>query len=237
MSNYPITLDQGYEYLWQAGQQAVNSGVDPAEVEAFIAELAPLYEKRPRKLEKQPPLIVGVQAQPGDAVSNERGRIELPPGGEFNIWQQVLLAAALIPFPLVSIAVGAAKIAAASNRVTIGLGPQVTIGVGIAASLGAGLCVLPNAGLGYYGSISGMAGIVASISLTAQVTIVGGGLDKFGGWSWGVGIGGGEEIVGNAAALLTMGDSPQFLGITAGIGIGAGIPIEAYMIAQRTWAR
>lgn len=235
MLNNSMNPREGYEYLIQAAQQVVNSGADPAKVEAFVGELAPIYQRVPLKLEKQPLLTTVGAAAEVTAVSAERPRIELPTAAEFEWWQDALIGTAVMAIPPVGITVTASRGIAAFAGVTIGLGPQVTIGAGKGGSLGCGLCVTLNGKLGFYGSVGGLAGAMASISGTIQLTIIGGGVDKFSGWAWGAGIAGGEEIVGNAAALLSMTSPVQFLGITAGIGLGVGIPLEVFITAQHTW--
>lgn len=224
-----------YDYLLQTAQMVVNSGADPKEVEAYIAQLAPLYERPLPTFQKQP-LYVEETPQPlSAATSAERQRIMMPGAQEMSWWEDALVGAALFAIPTVGVLVNGARAVAAGTGRTIGIGPQVNLGLVGGASLGTGLIISNLGKLGWYGSVGGVAGFVASLAIGIQVTIIAGGIERFTGWSWGVGVAGGEFIVGNGAALLSMSNPPQFMGITVGGGIGIGIPVEVFVTAQHTW--
>lgn len=230
-----IGLRPEFEYLNQAAQQVVNSGADPAEVQAFLAELAPLYEITAPKLAKQP-LIVAPSAKgrlAAAAAPKKKTKISLPRATKLKWWQDAMIGTALMAWPPLGITVNASRGLAAAFKVTIGLGPQISAGLAAGGSLGCGLCLTVDGSLGFYGSLGPMVGWIYSVSGVVQVTIIAGGIDRFQGWAFGVGADGGEVIVGNAAALLDT--NMKFLGITAGIGAGAGIPFELFVSAQRTW--
>ncbi len=231
-----------------AAEAVVNSGAaDPAEVEQFVRELlAPqpvainLARPAANVFNAAPsPMAYGAasfDAAPPLPPEDRRGRIELPEGYEFSPWQDAIVGAALMLIPIVGIVVAAARAVTAVADVTVGVGPQITAGAGIGVSLGGGVLISNRGRLGGYGSIGGLVGAMASISATLQVTITGGGVERFRGWAWGAGIAGGELLVGNAAVLLTMTSPVQFLGVTVGVGVGYGIPLEVFVNAQHTWA-
>lgn len=118
---------------------------------------------------------------------------------------------------------------------SVGIGPQVGGGLGAGGALGYGLIFGKDGDLGVYGSAEIDIGFITSISLTAVVTIVQGGIGSFSGWNYGFAISGGEGIVGGAMALLN--DRSEFVGVSANVGIGAGFsPVDFYVAAQRGWA-
>jgi len=149
------------------------------------------------------------------------------------------LALQALPPPLgplvTALRLAAQASAAAGSPVTIGLGPSVGAGLGAGVSLGAGLLFGPNGEIGVYGSGQFDIGFVTSISATAQVTVVKGGVSGFGGWSMAATISGGEAIVGGASALFDM--SGNFQGVSVQAGIGAGFsPVDFYISVQRSVA-
>lgn len=118
---------------------------------------------------------------------------------------------------------------------SVGIGPQIGGGLGAGGALGYGLIFGKDGDLGVYGSAEIDIGFITSISATAVVTIVQGGLDAFSGWNYGFAISGGEGIVGGAMALLN--DRSEFVGVSANVGIGAGFsPVDFYVAAQRGWS-
>ena len=125
----------------------------------------------------------------------------------------------------------------AANRLgcSVGMGPQVGGGLGAGGALGAGIVFGKDGDLGIYGSAEIDVGFITSISATAVITIVKGGIDAFDGWSYGLAISGGEGIVGGAMALLD--GQSNFVGVSANIGIGAGFsPVDFFVAAQRGWS-
>lgn len=230
--NELIIKKEVYESLISVGQQVINSGANEEAVKSFIKELAPFYQKSLNDFKKQEIIIKETDL----LATNERVKVELPAANEFAWWQDALInAALLVASPAYVALLNIARGISAASSVTIGLGPQATGGILVGLGASCGFCTYPNGSLGYYGSFSGLAGAIASISLTLQITIIVGGKENFSGWVWGAGIDGGDVIVGNAAALLST--DTRFLGITAGIGIGLGIPFEVFVTAQHAWAR
>jgi hypothetical protein len=224
-----------YDYLLQTAQMVVNSGADPKEVEAYIAQLAPLYERSAPTFQKQSIYVEEAAPRPVAEAAAERQRILMPSAQEMPWWEDALVGAALFAIPPVGALVNGARAVTAGTGRTVGIGPQVNLGLVGGVSLGTGLIISNQGKLGWYGSVGGVAGFVASLAIGIQVTIIGGGVERFTGWSWGVGVAGGEVIVGNGAALLDMSNPPQFIGITVGGGIGIGIPVEVFITAQHTW--
>jgi hypothetical protein len=160
--------------------------------------------------------------------------VEPPPIFEISGWKRELIMGAIeiLTGPL-GATIGALRAAAATFGVSIGLGPGVSAGFINGAGLGVGLIFGPHGEVGAYGQAELDVGLITSISATMQVTIVNGGLSAFNGWGTAVAIGGGEEIVGGAAALFN--DKGEFVGVTlqAGVGVGAS-PVDIYLAAQRS---
>ena len=122
-----------------------------------------------------------------------------------------------------------------SHGCSVGVGPQIGGGLGAGGALGYGVIFGKDGDLGVYGSAEIDIGFITSISATACVTIVQGGIDAFNGWNYGFAISGGEGIVGGAMILLN--DKSEFVGASANVGIGAGFsPIDFYVAAQRGWS-
>jgi hypothetical protein len=213
------------ENILPMSQHLIAVGVDAREIDAFLQEY---FGSTPVAA------TTDIASLPPE---DRRARVSLPPARQFEWWEEALLIAGIsIASPILGAFVALARGLAMASGNTLALGPQLSVGAGVGVSLGAGLLATPNYRIGVYGSVGGVAGLVASIGLTAQVTIVRGGLDRFTGLCWGVGVSGGEAVVGNAVALLTATQPPQFFGVTFGAGIGAGIPFEVFVQAQHTWA-
>jgi Papain-like cysteine protease AvrRpt2/Protein of unknown function (DUF3238) len=122
-----------------------------------------------------------------------------------------------------------------SQGCSVGVGPQVGAGLGAGGALGYGVIFGKDGDLGVYGSAEIDIGFITSISATACVTIVQGGIDAFNGWNAGFAISGGEGVVGGAMILLN--DKSEFVGASANIGVGVGFsPIDFYVAAQRGWS-
>jgi papain like cysteine protease AvrRpt2/permuted papain-like amidase YaeF/Yiix C92 family enzyme len=167
-------------------------------------------------------------------VSNDRRNVTPPSVRRLPTWETALVEAALSAFagPLGPV-ITALPAAARAGGVSIGLGPAVGAGVGAGGSLGVGVVFGPDGGIGVYGSAEFDTGFIASISATAQITIVRGGIESFNGWSVAAAISGGEEIVGGAAALFDT--SGTFQGVSFQLGVGAGLtPIDFYVAVQRS---
>lgn len=123
--------------------------------------------------------------------------------------------------------------AARAAGVSIGLGPSVGAGLGAGGGLGVGVIFGADGGIGVYGAAEFDNGFLASISATAQVTVVRGGIENFNGWGFAVAIAGGEEIYGGAAALFDT--SGTFQGVSFQLGVGAGLtPVDFYVAVQRS---
>jgi N-acetyl-anhydromuramyl-L-alanine amidase AmpD/V8-like Glu-specific endopeptidase len=122
-----------------------------------------------------------------------------------------------------------------SHGCSVGVGPQIGAGLGGGGAAGYGIIFGKDGDLGVYGSLEIDIGFITSISATACVTIVQGGIDAFNGWNYGFAISGGEGIVGGAMILLN--DRSEFVGASANVGIGAGFsPVDFYVAAQHGWS-
>lgn len=135
--------------------------------------------------------------------------------------------------PLLTALRAAAQLSGAAGApVSIGFGPAVGGGLFSGGSLGAGIIFGPNGELGVYGAGQLNVGFILSISLTAQITVVRGGIESFNGISNAVVVSGGEGIVGGGAALFDQ--NMNFQGISVEAGIGAGFsPIDFYVAVQK----
>lgn len=124
-------------------------------------------------------------------------------------------------------------------NITIGVGPSLGIGVQGGVSGGFGMVFAPGRRIGFYGSRSGIIGWIYSAGATAQVTVVRGGPEVFGGESRMAGVS--VDTVGwldtgllgvPVAVHQISNTAGQETGFTLEIGVSAGVPvislIEAY---------
>lgn len=145
---------------------------------------------------------------------------------------KVAILAAPPPFgTLFSVLIDAANALGCS----VGFGPQVGAGLGVGGQLGVGVIFGKDGDLGVYGATEIDIGFITSISATANITIVQGGIDAFNGWNYALAISGGEGVVGGGAILLDT--NSNFVGVSGNIGVGVGFsPIDFYVAAQRSWS-
>jgi uncharacterized protein YycO len=205
------------ESLEATRAQIIASGVPAAEVDAFLASI-------------QGTSVGMARAR---ALSNKPFEIILPSVSILKDWQVTALLAALsLSAPWFAPMIPLAMTAANSFGVTIGVGPSISGGLVVGAGLGIGVLFAPGNKVGAYGSVSGIGGIIASISATCQLTVVKGGPDVFGGKSLAVGVsvdlGEGPSVAGHA--LFTT--DGKFNGVTAEVGLTAGIPLPFEAFAQ-----
>jgi hypothetical protein len=115
----------------------------------------------------------------------------------------------------------------------IGIGPNAGGGLLVAGGLGAGL-FLHRGGLGYYGSLGWMAGLVGNVSLGVHVTVVKGGAEAFLGLDHAVSV-----SVAPALASVTLLYTPEhrFIGASVGWGVGQSFPLEACVGVFKTYGR
>ncbi|WP_169307264.1 papain-like cysteine protease family protein [Chitiniphilus eburneus] len=126
---------------------------------------------------------------------------------------------------------------AVANRfnVSIGIGPSASVGFLIGGGIGAGLIFAPGDQIGYYGQFDIRGGWIDSASVELQITIVGGGIDSFGGISWAVAAEVDAGVSVSAQALFNT--SLQFQGVTFGLGLGLGVePIQVFLSLQGSYA-
>ncbi|GAA5785138.1 papain-like cysteine protease family protein [Chitiniphilus shinanonensis] len=126
---------------------------------------------------------------------------------------------------------------AVANRfnVSIGIGPSASVGFLIGGGVGAGLIFAPGDQVGYYGQFDIRGGWIDSASVELQITIVGGGIDSFGGISWAIAAEVDAGVSVSAQALFNT--SLQFQGVTFGLGLGLGVePIQVFLSLQGSYA-
>lgn len=167
------------------------------------------------------------------AVTAERQPVTAPSVTRLTGWQTTLAqgALAVLGGPL-GPAIAALPAAAQAAGVSIGVGPAVGAGLGAGVGLGVGLVFGADGGLGVYGAAEFEVGFLASISATAQVTVVRGGLESFNGWGLAAAVSAGEGLVGGAAALFDL--VGNFQGVSFQLGVGVGLtPVDFYVAVQR----
>jgi len=129
--------------------------------------------------------------------------------------------------------------------VTLGFGAGLTGALGAGGGAGGGIVFAPGRRIGFYGSLSGVAGHVYSAGVSAQLTVVRGGPESFGGNSYTAGVT--VETIGwfdagtigaPVGAHVIFGSDNRPIGITAEVGVSAGLPvvslIEVYGQAVHT---
>lgn len=124
-----------------------------------------------------------------------------------------------------------------SYGVTLGLGVGLTAGVGAGFGGGVGLVFAPGRRIGFYGSRADVMGWIASGSLSAQMTLIKGGPEVFGGNSMLVGVA--VETIGwFDAGLIGMPIGAHMIvtdagpvGATFEFGIGVGVPVVSLVEA------
>ena len=169
--------------------------------------------------------------------------ITLPGITRLEGWKSKLLlnAVGFINPALAPILTGAI-VATNAYDMTIGIGPNVSGGAGGGYTFGAGLVFAPGAVVGVYGTANVNIGFLASISATASVTVIDGGIESFAGQAVGVTlalslfklIGGSGTLIFRSMAELRKGNVKPF-GFTAEVGIGAGLsPVEVFVSLQNT---
>lgn len=129
-------------------------------------------------------------------------------------------------------------------NITLGLGSAIGGGVAGGVSGGAGIVFAPGRRVGFYGALSGVAGAVASGGIMAQVTVVRGGPEAFGGASFTSGVN--VATIGwfdaglfdiPLGAHVIFDPQRRSIGFTTEMGISAGVPgyslVEAF--GQAVW--
>jgi hypothetical protein len=206
-------------------QRLQSQGVVSAEIDQFLAQVAPQYAQ---------------SASVARALSGERTQITLPGGQVLSSWQAELLLAAItaaLPggFVLRALIPGIQALCTRFN-VTVGVGPAITGGFAVGLGAGAGLLFAPNNQIGFYGTLSGVVGAIVSISATMQVTIIKGGPANFGGNAMAAGLTVGVDApVGPTGGVWAIFSNGQFAGVTFEVGVSAGLsPLETYAQFQHT---
>ncbi len=154
--------------------------------------------------------------------------ITLPTGHTLSGWQVHAFRALLQSMPNGSgtILLAAMDISNAANC-TIGIGVGVSggaaAGAGFGGLAGAGVLCAPGNKIGYYGTAGGMGGILMEVSASAQVTVVKGGVENFGGVALAVGGSFYAEFGGGGCVLFTPGG--EFLGVAVEGGVGVGFSV------------
>lgn len=174
------------------------------------------------------PLIVG-----------DRRPVKPPPSSALRGAAHIAAEAALLALSgplapvIVALRLAARASGAAGMPVSIGLGPATAAGLFSGATFGAGVIFGPSGELGVYGTAQFDVGFLTSINLTAQLTVVRGGIETFSGWSNSATVSGGEGCVGGGSALFD--DHGNFQGISVQAGIGAGLsPVDFFVSVQRS---
>ncbi len=215
LSRHPMALTStsSSSHLQQVIQQLVASGVDEAEIRAFLLQ----YDPQGRVVN----FSIPVRAFEGMSI-------HLPGGIVFDGWKAKALMAVLGSQPIF-MAAGASLAAILELcdrfKVTVGIGPAVAAGAALGSSLGVGILFAPRYKIGFYGSGATIEGIIDSVSASIQLTIIHGNA---------------QDFSGNAMAMggtLDLSEGPgigvhflfkpngQFLGVTGELSASLGVPI------------
>ncbi len=150
----------------------------------------------------------------------------------------VQAALALNPtlIPLVAVARSAAEL----GNVAVSIGPASSTDLMNGTQLGTGLIFAPGNRMAIYSSaetITGMSleGVIASIGVTAQITVLRNGIESFEGISYRAGFHVGEGVVADGSVIF---DAQQrFLGVSFNLGVSLSIsPFEIFIGIQRSIA-
>lgn len=211
----------------EVARHLLQQGVPEDEIAAFLRTLQP---------EAPAAKGLGYVRALGDGDAFE---VHLPGSTVLSGWKAELFLAALagiaaastvgIGFlPLYGIMRGMRALA---NRlgVTIAVGPAISGGLGAGGSFGTGVLFAPGDRLGFYGTAAFLNGALASISATAQITVVHGGPELLDGTAVAVGITGSAPIpVSPTGGLYALMAGGEFIGVTAEVGVDIGLaPLEA----------
>ena len=201
----------------------------------YISESLP-----PNPIQRKTGATSGVVQRNGNSPERENGTpIQIPNPRDFTfaeqaLWYGIRAGTMMLPGigPILGVIMDAPSMAAATGC-TIGIGIAGSAGAGAGIGLGTGLYFAPNGDIGVYGSGAFDNGFLFSAAIGYQVTMVKGGVDKFGGTCYAFAISGGEVVVGGLNVLFTT--DLEFLGISGMVGVGVGLPFEFYFEAQHTW--
>ena len=210
----------------EVARRLLQEGVPEDEITAFLQTLQP---------EAAAAKGLGYVRALGDGDEFE---VHLPGSTVLSGWKAELFLAALAGIAAVSTAgVGFLPLygmmqgmRALANRlgVTIAVGPAISGGLGAGGSFGTGVLFAPGDRLGFYGTAAFLNGALASISATAQITVVHGGPELLDGSAVAVGITGSAPIpVSPTGGLYALMSDGQFIGVTAEVGVDIGLaPLE-----------
>lgn len=213
-----VSATSGPANLEAAKQDLLAKGISLQQIEAILATL---------NIPAQTQSLARVRAF-------ERGmELDVPRAEPLAAAERWLLLGALATTPIGPLVPGIQLLANKFN-VTIGVGPAGTAGFLGGAGGGFGVVFAPGNRIGYYGSVSGVVGAIASISANMQVTVVKGGPENFGGRAVLSGItvdlAEGPTL---GAHVISVDGKP--VGVTGEVGLTLGLsPIEAFITVQDT---
>ncbi|MDX1416228.1 MAG: hypothetical protein R3293_18670 [Candidatus Promineifilaceae bacterium] len=186
------------------------------------------------------PLGAAQGLNPAARAFDEEGlRITLPDGHVVTGAQaealRTLIGWVLGRFPGI-VAIHALGEIANQLNVTIGIGPAVGAGLEYGAGLQAGVLIGPGDTMGFYGGYSFAYGVIEGLTGSMQMTIIGGGIENFGGDGLAFSASGG--VLGQLGASILFTADGHFSGVTVSIGVNLldVDPAELYIEAQRTYA-
>ncbi len=168
----------------------------------------------------------------GVTVSPDMQAMPAPAVTTISQLDSLSIQATLASNPTLLPMVLAARAAAETGLVSVGIGPQLSAGLLGGAGIGAGIIFSSGNTLGVYGGVEVDAGFIASIGASLQLTVLKGGIDSFNGVSYVAGISGGEGLTAGAAAIFDA--DRNFLGVSLQGGVGLSLtPLEVYTGVQR----
>lgn len=171
----------------------------------------------------------------GCEQAEEVSPFSLPSVTELDPWTQ----------RMVRVALNAATGGWSERLSSIAQAAGVSIGVGLegegmavgGGKGGYGIVYFPDGSIGAYGSVGGGLGASVSAEATMDVTVIGGGIEYFGGDIWYATFGGGMTVGAAGAISVLFEDDPrenpeqrEVLGVSADVGIGASLTVvDAYV--------
>ncbi|MFA7553313.1 MAG: papain-like cysteine protease family protein [Spongiibacteraceae bacterium] len=168
----------------------------------------------------------------GDIQLGARHSLTTPDASPLDGLVKAGVEAALASNTSINLMATAARVAANSGNISIGVGPAVSGGLGAGGQLSVGVIFAPGNQLGVYGSADALIGAIASIGATMQVTILRGGIASFNGMSMAVGFSAGEGVVAGGQVILDA--QGAFLGVSFQVGIGVGLsPLEVFTAIEQ----
>jgi hypothetical protein len=133
---------------------------------------------------------------------------------------------------------GAAKSLVDRLGVTVAIGLSGTGGVGVGGTIGAGI-LLDRHGVGLYGNIGTVEGVIDSIGASIDLSVINGDRDAMSGISFGTTVSLDASEGPGVSGTLVLNARGEPIGVTVGVGLSLGVPvlsaIEAWGSVNQTF--